>query len=60
VSRRPASFTQADIARAIRAAKQTGAVEVEIRVTDKSSILIRVSSSTGPDKPLEVAEEIVL
>lgn len=31
MSRRPARFTQADIARAIRAMKQTGAAEVAVR-----------------------------
>jgi hypothetical protein len=36
MSRTPASITQADIARAIRAAKQAGAAEVEIRVGDKA------------------------
>ena len=35
VSRRPAAITQADVARAIRAAsKQAGAAEVEIRSAD--------------------------
>ena len=32
--RRPAAITQADVARAIRAAKQAGAAEVEVRVGD--------------------------
>jgi hypothetical protein len=31
MSRRPATFTQADIARALRAAKQAGAECVEVR-----------------------------
>jgi len=34
--RRPATITQADIARAIRAAKQTGAAEVKVRVGEQS------------------------
>ena len=57
--RRPASITQADVARAIRAAKQTGAAEVEVRVAG-ASFLIRLASSTGAGTPLEPAEDIVL
>jgi hypothetical protein len=34
VSRRPASITQAEVARALRAAKQAGAAEVEILKAD--------------------------
>jgi hypothetical protein len=58
VSRRPAQITQADIARAIRAAKQTGAVEVEVRIGYQAAILIRIS--TGEEKRLEPDGEIVL
>ena len=51
MSRRPAAITQADVARAIRAAKQAGAAEVEIRSADGSKIVIRIASSTsGPDR----------
>jgi hypothetical protein len=46
--RRPATITQADIARVIRAARQEGAVEVEVRVGDQASILIRIAPSTDP------------
>jgi hypothetical protein len=60
MSRRPATLTQADIARAIRAAKQTGAAEVEVRVDKHSSILIRLNSSTGQETPLEPVGDIVL
>jgi len=60
VSRRPAAISQADIARTIRAAKQAGAAVVEVRINGQSSILIRFSSSTEPDRPLEGTEEIVL
>ena len=60
MSRRPAVVTQADIARAIRAAKQTGAAEVEVRVRNQSSILIRLNSSTEGEKRLEPTEEIIL
>jgi hypothetical protein len=60
MSRRSASIIQADVARAIRAAKQTGAVEVEVRIGEQSSIVIRLNSSTGKETPLEPSGEIVL
>lgn len=60
MSRRPAAFTQADIARAIRAAKQAGAAEVEVRVGGKTTILVRMESSTAPETSLELEREIVL
>jgi hypothetical protein len=60
VSRRPATITQADIARAIRAAKQAGAAEVEVRMGDQTAIVIRLNLSTGDDKRLEPGEEIIL
>ena len=56
--RRPA-ITQADIARAIRAAKRAGAAEVEVRVGD-TSIVIRIASSTSVQSSLEISEQIVL
>jgi uncharacterized protein (DUF849 family) len=59
VSRRPAAITQADVARAIRAAKQAGAAEVEIRSADGSKIVIRIASSTSDATTLEPAMEIV-
>jgi hypothetical protein len=57
VSRRPASVVQADFARIIRAAKQAGAAEVEVRIGE-ATILIRISTAT--DKPIEEPQEIVL
>lgn len=57
--RRPAAVTQADIARTIRAAKQAGALEVEVRVGN-SSIVVRIGASTGPENPLEQIGEVVL
>jgi hypothetical protein len=61
MSRRPATITQADIARAIRAAKQAGAAEVEVHIGDQSTIIIRISPSTRTDAPpLEQSEEVVL
>ena len=58
MSRRPAAITQADIARAIRAARQAGAAEVEVRIGDQTAILIRIS--TGDEKRLEPDGEIIL
>jgi hypothetical protein len=61
MSRRPASITQADVARAIRAAKQTGASEIELRI-GSATILIRLRSSpsTGTVLSVETLKEIVL
>jgi DNA-binding XRE family transcriptional regulator len=58
--RREATITQADIARAIRAAKQTGAAEVEVRVNERSKIIIRLEPSTGDGTALEKSGDIVL
>jgi hypothetical protein len=60
LSRRPAAITQADVARVIRAARQSGAAEVEIRLGDQSTILVRLNSSTADEKRLEPAEQIIL
>jgi hypothetical protein len=60
MSRRPANITQADIARAVRAAKQAGASEVEIRIGDRNAIIIRLSSTETKAHDLEQSAEIVL
>jgi hypothetical protein len=60
MARRPATVTQADIARAIRAARQAGAAEVEVRVGEQARIIIRIVSSTGDALDLEGSREIVL
>jgi hypothetical protein len=57
MSRRPATVMQADIARILRAAKQAGASEVEVKLGEQSVI---VKLSTGEPKTLESNEEIVL
>ena len=60
MSRRPTKVTQADIARALRAAAQTGAGYVEVR--PDGTIMVKVSPGaplTEAD-PLEPAGEIVL
>jgi hypothetical protein len=53
--RRPASITQADVARAIRAAKQAGAAEVEVRVGDER-IIIRIKPLTDDESTPESHE----
>jgi hypothetical protein len=59
--RSPAIITQADVARAIRAAKQAGAAEVEVRIRDRAAIIIRITPSTGTNAAgLEEPAEIVL
>ena len=58
--RRPATIIQADVARVIRAATQEGAAEVEVRLGNRASILIRIAPSTKSDPLLESAGEIIL
>jgi hypothetical protein len=60
MARRPATVTQADIARAIRAARQAGAADVEVRVGEQARIIIRIVSSTGDALDLDGSREIVL
>jgi hypothetical protein len=60
MSRRPANITQADIARAVRAAKQAGANEVEVRIGGRDAIIIRLSSTETKAHDLEQSAEIVL
>jgi hypothetical protein len=56
VSRRVASITQAEVARALRAAKQAGAAEVKILKADGSKIVLPwIASSTGDENTLEPA-----
>jgi hypothetical protein len=56
MSNRPARISQAEIERAIRAARKAGAAEVEVKMGDGISIRIPL----GPDKPVVEGEEIVL
>jgi hypothetical protein len=65
MSRTPARFTQADVARTIRAAKQAGAGGVEVR--PDGTIFIHLFSPHGggklsdePDKTLEPDDGAVL
>lgn len=59
MSRRPATITQADVARIIRAAKQAGATTVEVPVGDKI-VVVRIGPSTAPETDLAEPERIVL
>jgi hypothetical protein len=59
MARRSASITQADIARAIRAAKQAGAAQVEVQVGEQR-IIIRIKPPTGDESVREQSDEIVL
>lgn len=53
MTRTPAKFTQADIARAIRAAMQAGASAVEIRPDVIHVALSKQSESEKPDRALD-------
>jgi hypothetical protein len=57
--RRPATITQADIARTIRAAKQAGATEVEVRVGD-AIVVVRLNEPDRPQPDLDNGHRIVL
>jgi hypothetical protein len=59
MSRRPASYTQADFARAIRAAKQGGATAVELRIGE-ATIVVHLESCTAADKAVEMPREVIL
>jgi hypothetical protein len=56
MSNRAARITQAEIERFIRAARNAGAAEVEVKMSDGVSIRIPLV----PDKPIAEGEEIVL
>jgi hypothetical protein len=57
MSRTPARFTQADVARAIRAAQQTGAGSVEVK--PDGTISISLSTATE-DRPVDGKDKVVL
>lgn len=56
--RRPAQFTQADVARVIRAAKQAGATEVEVKLGEQAVVMVRLS--TDAERNPVAVEAIVL
>jgi hypothetical protein len=58
MSRTPARFTQADVARTIRAAKQAGAGAVEL--LPDGTIRIRLDGGENPPRPVEPDREVVL
>jgi hypothetical protein len=59
--RRPAVVTQADVARTIRAAQQTGAERVEVRPDGTMSIVQKDSGAITPaDDPQTPPDDIVL
>ena len=56
MSNRPARITQAEIERAIRAAKKAGLTGVEVKIGDEASIRIPLA----PEQPIAESEEIIL
>jgi hypothetical protein len=58
--RRPATITQADVARAIRAAKQAGAAEVVVHIGKDAKIVVRLNSTGDQPPSLDQSAEIVL
>jgi len=58
--RRAATFTQADIARAIRAAKQAGAEGVEVRPDGTIIVLLKDPPIVREAEPDPVKREIIL
>ena len=56
MSRRPASIAQADISRAIRAAKQAGAECVEVR-RDGTIVVLFKAPATAPEHEQDVESE---
>jgi hypothetical protein len=57
--RRPAAFTQADVARAIRAAKQADAASLELR-PDGTIVVLLKHSPFAPQETTPPDHEIVL
>lgn len=57
--RRPATITQADVARAIRAAKQAGADSVEVVTQGGAKIIVRLTAAPSTEALAET-EEIIL
>jgi 2-iminoacetate synthase ThiH len=56
MSNRPARITQAEIERAIRAAKKAGVTEIEVKIGDDASIRIPLA----PEQPIAESDEVVL
>ena len=60
MSRRRATFTQADIARIVRAAKQAGAAEVVVTVNGEPVVIRLVPTTPAVNTTLAPTAEIVL
>jgi len=60
MGRQAARITQEEVTRAIRAAKRAGAAEIEVRVGDQASIVIRMVATGQPTEAIAANEEIVL
>jgi hypothetical protein len=56
--RRPAKITQADVARAMRAAKQAGAAGIEIK--PDGTILVMLSPQISPEDTVDEEKRIAL
>jgi hypothetical protein len=61
VSRTPAQFTQADVARILRAARQVGAREAEVKLQDGTTVTVKLTEAVelSTDR-LAPVKEIVL
>lgn len=61
MSRTPANITQADINRAIRAARSAGARAVEVKFKDGTTVTVRLTEPVETEgTPLAPVKEIVL
>ena len=60
MSRAPAKFTQADIARLIKAARQAGAPYVDVFFPEAVTVRIPLTESTAEIPPLCEQPEVVL
>jgi hypothetical protein len=56
MSNRPARITQAEIERAIRAARKAGVTQIEVKIGDE--VFIRIP--LAPEQPIAESGEVVL
>ena len=56
MSNRPTRITQAEIERAIRAARKAGVTQIEVKIGDDASIRIPLA----PEQPIAESDEVVL
>jgi hypothetical protein len=57
MSNRPVRITQAEIERAIRAARKAGVTEIELKIGDGATVRIPLALN---NKPVAETEEIIL